>query len=145
MKILLEVNKKYEKPELHVCCEKPTEEIRSIMDRLEDMFVERVTVYGDQEARTISVSDIVRIYSANKKVYIRTKDATFEVHERLYTLEEKLENNGFVRISNSEIVNTLEIEKLDMGISGTIRMYMKNGDVTYVSRRYVSTIRKKLG
>lgn len=145
MKILLDIQKKYERPELHICYREDSDEIKLLRDRLENFLFGRVTVYGNQEARTLPISDIVRIYSENKRVYVRTEQNTFEIRDRLYSLEEKLTDNGFVRISNSEIVNTSQIEKLDMGIVGTIKMYLRNGDITYVSRRYVSTIRKTLG
>ena len=145
MKILLDIQKKYETPEIHICYKENNAEVVRLRDRLTDVLFGKMTVYGNQEARTVSISDIVRIYSENKRVYVRTLKDTFEVRERLYSLEEKLADNGFVRISNSEIVNTSEIEKLDMGIVGTIKMHMRNGDITYVSRRFVSTIRKTLG
>ena len=86
----------------------------------------------------------MRIYSENKKVYVRTKEERFEVRDRLYVLEDMLREKGFVRISNSEIVNISQIEKLDMSYAGTIKMYMKNGDETFVSRRYVSRIKEVL-
>ena len=59
-------------------------------------------------------------------------------------MEERLDSGMFVRISNSEIVNIEQIEKLDMSHAGTIKMYLKNQDETYVSRRYVSKIKEVL-
>lgn len=145
MKVILDIQKQYETPEVHICYKENTPEVKRLRERVAEMLTGKMTVYLNQEARMVSYSDMVRIYSENKKVYVRTSSETFEVRERLYSIEEKLSDSGFVRISNSEIVNTLKIEKLDMGIVGTIKMYMRNGDITYVSRRYVSTIRKTLG
>ena len=59
-------------------------------------------------------------------------------------LEEILDSDSFVRISNSEIVNVKKIIRLDTSITGTIRMYMKGDTQTFVSRRYVSRIKKTL-
>ena len=59
-------------------------------------------------------------------------------------LEEQLREQKFVRISNSELVNVQQIEKLDMSYAGTIQMKMRNGDVTYVSRRFVRKIKEVL-
>ena len=72
----------------------------------------KITVHKDQETKSVATFEIVRIYSENKKVYVRTKEDTFEVRDRLYVLEETLGERGFVRISNSEIVNISQIEKL---------------------------------
>lgn len=104
----------------------------------------KIRVHKEHESKVVVPSQIIRIYSQNKKVYVRTKDDCYEVKERLYTLEEQLKDRDFVRISNSEIVNIEQIEKLDMSHVGTIKMYMKNQDETYVSRRYVSKIKEVL-
>ena len=61
---------------------------------------------------------------------------------RLYELEERLSDADFVRISNSEIVQKGRILRLDFGLTGTIRLILEGGLETYVSRRYVSRIRK---
>ena len=66
---------------------------------------------------------------------------SYFIRERLYKLEEKLDGNEFVRISNSEIVNRRRIKMLDFGITGTIRLIFRDGTETYVSRRYVPRIR----
>ena len=63
---------------------------------------------------------------------------------RLYELEERLDNR-FVRISNSEIVNLKKVKSLDLSFVGTICMELSNGEVSYVSRRYVSKMKKILG
>ena len=60
-------------------------------------------------------------------------------------MEEQLDNRKFVRISNSEIVNIKKIKKLDTSLTGTICMYLEGEKMTYVSRRYVSKIKKVLG
>lgn len=144
MKIRLIIQKQYENPEIHICCSEENEETRSLQSRLENILLRKLVVYRDNRVESVPVADAVRIYAADKKVYVRTAENIYEIRERLYTLEQQLSDSGFVRISNSEIVNTASIQKLDMGLAGTIKMHMRNGDITYVSRRYVSTIRKKL-
>ena len=41
-------------------------------------------------------------------------------------------------------MNIRKIKSLDMSISGTIRILMKNGHETYVSRRNVSKLKERL-
>ena len=77
-------------------------------------------------------------------VYLLTEKRQYRLRERLYELEEILDSDSFVRISNSEIVNVKKIIRLDTSITGTIRMYMKGDTQTFVSRRYVSRIKKTL-
>lgn len=144
MKILLDIQEKYKDIEVHICSDTKSKNVLSLRDLLEGMFNEKITVHKNQETKSVTAYEIVRIYSENKKVYLRTPKYTYEVRDRLYSLEESLRDKGFVRISNSEIVNISQIEKLDMSYTGTIKMYMKNGDETYVSRRYVSKIKDVL-
>ncbi|MBQ7934116.1 MAG: LytTR family transcriptional regulator [Lachnospiraceae bacterium] len=144
MKIKFDIQNTYTEPEIHLCNREKTPELVRIREILQNFLGTGLRVHKGQEARTLVPAQIIRIYSASKKVYIRTAEDCYEVRERLYTLEEQLADWGFVRISNSEIVNMEQIEKLDMSHVGTIRMYMKNGDETYVSRRYVKKIKEEL-
>lgn len=143
MKLLINIHEKYKETEIHICSDRKSEavELRNLLDGL---LLEKLTGYKNQEAQPVASHEIVRIYSENKRVYLRTCNDNLEVRERLYVLEESLREHGFVRISNSEIVNVSKISKLDMSYTGTIKMYMNNGDETYVSRRYVSRIKEVL-
>ena len=144
MKLLFEIQEQYREIEIHICSDQRSKEALGLRDLLEGLLFTKLTVYRNQETKSVSSYEIVRIYSENKKVYVRTKEESFEVRDRLYVLEDVLREKGFVRISNSEIVNISQIEKLDMSYAGTIKMYMKNGDETFVSRRYVSRIKEVL-
>ena len=144
MKLLFDIQEQYREIEIHICSDQRSKEALGLRDLLEGLLFTKLTVYRNQETKSVSSYEIVRIYSENKKVYVRTKEESFEVRDRLYVLEDILREKGFVRISNSEIVNISQIEKLDMSYAGTIKMYMKNGDETFVSRRYVSRIKEVL-
>ena len=144
MKIKFDIQNKYQDIEIHLCNKEKNSEILSLHETLVNLLDVKIRVQKEQQSKVVVPSQIIRIYSENKKVYIRTRDDHYEVKERLYTLEEQLKDRGFVRISNSEIVNIEQIEKLDMSHAGTIKMYLKNQDETYVSRRYVSKIKEVL-
>lgn len=144
MKIKFDIQDKYKEIEIHLCNNDKNEELLSMHENLAKLFDMNIRVQNEKESIVVVPSQIVRIYSENKKVYMRIRGDSYEVKQRLYTLEEQLKDRDFVRISNSEIVNIHQIEKLDMSRAGTIRMYMKNKDETYVSRRYVSKIKEVL-
>ncbi len=63
----------------------------------------------------------------------------------LYEAYGRINNNNFIRISNTETVNIKKIKEFDLSITGTIRIKLTNGDISYVSRRYVTHIKKSLG
>ena len=99
----------------------------------------------DDRAEILSPEDIYRVYAENQKVLAVTDKGTFRLRMRLYQAEEKLAGRKFVRISNSEIINLNRTKNFDLSFAGTIQVKMKNGDTTFVSRRYVSEIKRILG
>lgn len=60
-------------------------------------------------------------------------------------MEDDLNEKLFFRSSKSEIINLKQIQRLDMSLSGTIRVIMKDGSETYTSRRNVVKLKKVLG
>ena len=74
-----------------------------------------------------------------------TDKGEYTVRLRLYELEERLNPHQFVRISNSEIINLKRVNNFDLSFTGTIRVKLSNETVTYVSRRYISKLKKILG
>ena len=144
MKIKYDIQEKYEEIEIHLCNRERSAELLEVRGLLENILGTQIKVHKNQEYKAVVPAEIVRIYSQNKRVYVRTQDECYEVNDRIYALEEQLQDRGFVRISNSELVNIRQIEKMDMSYAGTIKMLLKNGDETYVSRRYMKKIKDVL-
>ena len=90
--------------------------------------------------------EVLRFYGEDKEVRAQALGgAVYTVCLRLYELEERLDRRTFVRVSHSEIVNWKRVTALDLSLSGTIRVTLEGGVVTYVSRRYVKKIKEVLG
>lgn len=145
MKIKLDINPKYKELEVHICNESDSKQAREVLWTIKNVFDTSVMGYSDGEVIPVVSSDIIRIFAQNQRVYVTTGEGTFRLHERLYELEEKLDNSRFLRISNSEIVNLKKIQRLDTNLTGTVKMFLDGSQETYVSRRYVSKIKKALG
>ena len=115
-------------------------EVEEIIRRL---WVKKTIPAYDERGETIlGMDEIIRIYTQQRKVLVDSDRGTFTLRTRLYELEEALDANEFVRISNSEIVSRSRILYLDFSLTGTIRLKLKGGTETYVSRRYVARVRK---
>ena len=99
----------------------------------------------EDEAMLLSQEEIYRVFTESGKVFAETENGRYQLRLRLYELEERLDGKRFVRISNAEIVNLGMVRGFDLSFAGTICVRMKNGTVTYVSRRYVSKIKQVLG
>ena len=120
-----------------------TEEVRALAARLEGGGV--LTGWRGERACPIREEELLRCFAQDKGVKAQTVGGVYDLKERLYELEGKLDRHTFVRISQSEIVNLRKVTALDLKLSGTIKMTLAGGTVCYVSRRYVKKIKEALG
>ena len=104
-----------------------------------------ITGVKDDKLVLLDESDIIRIYTADGKVYASTKKGEYLLRQRLYEMEERLDQRTFVRISNGEIINLKMARGFDLKMTGTICVSLEGGIVTWVSRRYVNKIKQVLG
>ena len=100
---------------------------------------------GESTVEVLEPEELIRIYAASGKVFAVTGKGEYTLRLQLYELEERLSPHQFVRISNSEIIHLKKVVNFDLSFAGTIYVKLSNGTVTYVSRRYVSKIKKILG
>jgi len=145
MKIKLIIDKKYTEPEIHICNEEKNNETERLAGIVSQAVNATITAYTENGVELLLCEAVIRIYTENQKIYAATASGTYRLHQRLFEMEEILDGRRFVRISNSEIVNLRKIKRLDTSMSGTILMYLQNDITTFVSRRYVSKIKKVLG
>ncbi len=96
------------------------------------------------ELHLIKSDDIVRVYTDGKKIVIETTYKTYTSKQRLYQLEERLPSN-FIKLSQGEIANIYQIHKLDLNIKGTVKVTFKTGQISFVSRRSIKSVKKALG
>ena len=121
-----------------------TEELQSLLRRLEEP--RRLTGFREGTAVPLDPGEVLRFYGEDKEVRAQALGGEiYTVRLRLYELEERLDRKAFVRVSHSEIVNWKRVTALDLSLSGTIRVTLEGGVVTYVSRRYVKKIKEVLG
>lgn len=145
MEIEIKLDETCKTPKIIILTDKVNDEVSEIVQRLKSNSREIVSGMKEGCIEIIKSAQIVRIYSSNKKVIIKTESEEFLSKQRLYEFEEILDNKTFVRISNSEIVNLKKIKNLDLSLSGTICVKFLNGETTFASRRYVSKLKNILG
>lgn len=120
-----------------------SEDIAELMDAIRGFAPHPIDGYSEGSVTKLRKDSIIRIYAKDKRVYADTLDDTYLLKSTLYRLEEELPDN-FVRISNSEIVNADRIIRMDLNLIGTIRIHMEGNIESFVSRRYVSKVRRAL-
>ena len=133
MQIEIKLDENCKEPKIIVVTNKMTDEINEIMKRLSDEQPKMIAGFKD---------DIV---AASGKVFAETIHGEYTLRLRLYEMEQRLDSNFFVRISNSDIINLRKVKGFDLSFAGTICVTLSNGTVTYVSRRFVAKIKQLLG
>lgn len=145
MKVEFKLDKNCIEPKAMIIADKITKEISSLMQFLSNENPQGFVGYDGNEVLLLEPMDIVRIYTSAGKVFAVTDEKEYILHIRLYEAEEKLSERGFVRISNSDIINIKKAKKFDLSMVGTICVHLSNGNTCFVSRRYVTKIKKTLG
>ncbi len=120
-----------------------TPEVEALLERIAPP--PAIAAYDDRGEVLLRPEEIIRIYTEGRRVRVDSDRGSYLLRSRLYELEEKLGGEDFVRISNSEIVAKGRILGLDYSLTGTIRLTLRGGIETYVSRRYVAKIKRTFG
>lgn len=118
-------------------------------DRIDDFvnyiqnFENKIIGYSRKEQMILNLVDIFNFYTSNKKVYAATVNGDYLIKMRLYELESSL-NQYFIRISNTDIINTYHVQSFKREGINTICVILKNNSKLYVSRRYWPVVKKKM-
>ena len=145
MQVEIKIDDNCIEPKVVIVTNKVTDEINDILNALSSKTPEVITGFYNGLAEIISPDSIIRVYAESGKTVAAVDKKEYILRQRLYELEEQLTKYSFVRISNSEIVNLKKVRNFDLSLSGTICVTLSDGTATYVSRRYVSKIKKVLG
>ena len=145
MQVEIKIDDNCIEPKVIIITDKITDEINDILNMLSSKTPEVITGFYNDLAEILSPDDIIRIYAEDGKIFASVNSKEYILRQRLYELEEQLNKYSFVRISNSEIINLKKVRNFDLSLSGTICVTLSDGTATYVSRRYVSKIKKVLG
>ena len=143
--IEIKIDSEYKIPKVIILTDNVNEEINLLVARLSEEAPQLISVFRNNELRILEQDEIIRVYSSDGKIIAATDEGEYTLRQRLYEMEERLDSKKFARISNSEIINLKRVKKFDLSFVGTICVTLKDSTVTYVSRRYVSKIKKILG
>lgn len=145
MKVEVKIESAFQEPKVIILTDRMTDEVNDIVRKLTETVPQMIAGFQDEILKVLDQGEIIRVYARNGKVFASTNDGEYSLRARLYELEERLDRNSFVRISNSEIINLRKVKAFDLNLAGTILVSLLDGTVTYVSRRYVSKIKQVLG
>ena len=146
MRVRAKIDKSFKTPEIQICNKELTPQVRQLV---EDVYAFVNEGIAGTDARgekvMLPLREVLRFYTENQKVMVQDAKGIYSTQEKLYELEERLDPGQFFRISKSEIVNLKKIRRLDMSITGTIKVILTDGTETYTSRRNVTRLKQCLG
>lgn len=145
MKYEIQVDSAYPEPKVVIHTAGVTPEVRGLIRYLSEEPPGVITGFREERLYILEPGEIIRIFACGGKVTAVTGTGAYGLRLRLYQVEERLDRDTFVRISNSEIVNLKRSLSFDLSFSGTISIRLSDGTTSYVSRRYVPKIKKILG
>ena len=145
MQIEVRIDASCTEPKIVITVASMTEEVSHIIQKLSEDVPHVISGSRNGRIEVLEQADVIRIYAGSGKVFAVTERGEYTLRLRLYELEERLSPRRFVRISNSEIINLKKVLNFDLSFTGTIYVKLSDGTATYVSRRYVSKIKKILG
>ena len=119
MKLNINIDAEAKEPEIMITTAQMTEEVNRVVDFVSRLDDAPTIISGIREDKVelLDPDHIVKIYAEDSKVFTQTDNGTYQIRLRLYEAEERLDNSK----------------------------ELSNGTVSYVSRRYVSKIKKVLG
>lgn len=145
MKVEVNIDKNCEETKIVIYTKSVEDKIIKLIENLQNKEMEQLNGFKNDEMYLLNQNDIETIYAEDGKVFAKENGNKYLIKKRLYELEEILNSDKFVRISNSEIVNMKKVQKINFKLSGTIILYFTNDEKTYVSRRYLKKIKEYLG
>lgn len=144
MKITINIDDSLNETEIAVSCKELTTEIEKIIATLR-MINQQMLVEKDDENVLLDVAKIAYIEAVERKTFVYTEESVYESKLKLYEMEERLCQSGFLRVSKSCLVHLKFIRSIKNDVERKLRLTLKNGEQIIVSRQYADEIKKRLG
>ncbi len=144
MKITINIDDNLNETEIAVSCKELTADIEKIIATLR-MINQQMLVEKDDENVLLDVAKIAYIEAVERKTFVYTETAFYESKLKLYEMEERLCQSGFLRVSKSCLVHLKFIRSIKNDVERKLKLTLKNGEQIIVSRQYADEIKKRLG
>lgn len=128
---------------LEIHCHCISDEVREIV-----AFVKsrqgQLTGTADERQYEIAVSDVFYIEAVDNKTFLYTKDKVYETRQKLYELEEMLQQKHFLRVSKSTLLNLMKVSAIKPALNSRFIAVLFSGEQVVITRKYVPELKKAL-
>ncbi|WP_028274207.1 LytTR family DNA-binding domain-containing protein [Atopococcus tabaci] len=119
---------------------------RRIQRVIEIVETNNIQLKGEKDGHIhlINSQDIYYIESVDNSSFLYTELEVFEAKEKLYVLENKLEETSFIRINKSTILNMDYLDSVSPLPNYRLEANLKNGEKVIISRHYMKNVKQYL-
>ena len=98
----------------------------------------------DNNLSVIESQNVFYIESVDNSTFLYTEADIYENKEKLYFLEEQLQNTSFIRINKSTILNMDFLESVNPLPNYRLEANLANGEKLIINRHYIQTVKQYL-
>lgn len=142
MKVKIEISD-IETPYAVIYTNEITQEIQRAVSLL-DMKSDIITANDDEKIVIIEPQKIYMIRVENSETIIYCENKRYHSKKRLYELHAQL-GGDFIQISKSAVINLKKIDCVEPSFSGMMKLFLKNKQSEYISRKYLPEFKRYLG
>ena len=117
-----------------------TERIISFMKTVD----EQIECSLDNKIKMVSISDIYYFESMENTTRVFCEKESYQTKLRLYQLNEKLSDKGFVQVSKYCILNINKLEYFKPVLNSRMEVTLSNGSRLYINRTYLADLKRRL-
>lgn len=133
-----------EQPEqLEIRCHEITEEIREIVTFVKTRQGQLTGIIEDKQYE-VPVRDVCYIEAVDNKVFLYTQKQVYETKQKLYEMEELLQEKYFLRVSKSLLLNLMKVKAIKPALNGRFLAILHSGEEIIISRKYVPALKGAL-
>lgn len=146
IKINTNISSEFEKITITIKAPEMSEEIQNLIQYISTINTvpNQIVANDNNKIYFIDLERVICFFSKDKYNYVRIKEGTYKIKQKLYELEEILKQKDFIRISNSCIINVNQVECFDTSVLGSILVKLKDNTQETVSKRKVAQIMRLL-
>ena len=146
MKINTNISSEFKETSITINAPELTKEIQNLLQYVSHIneMPNQIMASENNKIYFIDLERVICLFSKDKYNYVRVKEGTYKIKQKLYELEDSLRGKDFIRISNSCLIHINQVECFDTSVLGTILVRLKDGTQETVSKRRVAQIMKLL-
>ena len=136
MKVTIQECSAEEEEEVIIRCRGIDERISRLLKALQSD-QEKLTVFDGEKMHQVQLRDICYFEAVDNRVFAYLDTKVFEIHSKLYELEQQYGNADFFRVS--------KVDHFSPMFQGRMDACMTNKEHVVISRQYVSLLKVRLG